>query len=206
MEWQRRHWSPTNLSHTRWERSQKVGFDLIFQGVKPFEEIHEHEGVAFMAIKFWLFKSWSAFSVEKINLLVMFVTWVSEVLTSGEEDIEALLGAERQMKHSSRVLSLGARSLQTDIQNSWSVMLSDLSYWPPCWPDVASLNCTFFCRKLNSLSGRGQPQSYKSLLMDQLEKRKVRKLRTDKNADSFLNKKPNFCIGCLIFLFAPVTR
>ena len=56
----------------------------------------------------------------------MFVTWVSEVLTSGEEDIEALLGAERQMKHSSRVL--GARSLQTDIQNSWSVMLSDLSY------------------------------------------------------------------------------
>ena len=58
----------------------------------------------------------------------MFVTWVSEVLTSGEEDIEALLGAERQMKHSSRVLSLGARSLQTDIQNSWSVMLSDLSY------------------------------------------------------------------------------
>ena len=108
----------------------------------------------------------------------MFVTWVSEVLTSGGEDIEALLGAERQTKHSSRVLSLGARSLQTDIQNSWSVMLSDLSYWPPCWPELASLNCTLFCRKLNSLSGRGQPQSYKSLLMDQLEKREVRKLRT----------------------------
>ena len=36
----------------------------------------------------------------------MFVTWVSEVLTSGEEDIEALLGAKRQMKYSSRVLSL----------------------------------------------------------------------------------------------------
>ena len=134
----------------------------------------------------------------KINLLVMFVTGVCEVLTSGGEDIELLLSAEKRENISSRILRQGAGSLQTDIQNSWSVMLSDLSYWPPCWPDVASLNCTFFCRKLNSLSGRGQPQSYKSLLMDQLEKREVRKLRTDKNADSFLNKKS--------FFFAPVTR
>ena len=52
--WQRRHWSPTNPSHTRFEKSKKVGFDLIFQGVKPFEGIHDHEGVAFMSIKFWL--------------------------------------------------------------------------------------------------------------------------------------------------------
>ena len=137
------------------------------------------------------------FLLKKINILVIFVTWVSEVLTSGGEDIEALLSAEKRENISPSILKQGARSLQTDIQNSWSVMLSNLSYWPPCWPDVASLNCTFFCRKLNSLSGRGQPQSHKSLLMDQLEKREVRKLRTDKNADSFLNKK---------FFFAPVTR
>ena len=30
----------------------KYWFDLIFQGVKPFEGIHDHEGVAFMSIKF----------------------------------------------------------------------------------------------------------------------------------------------------------
>ena len=58
----------------------------------------------------------------------MFVTWVSEVLTSGGEDIEALLSAEKRENISLRNLKQGAMSLQTDIQNSWSVMLSDLSY------------------------------------------------------------------------------
>ena len=66
--------------------------------------------------------------MEKINLLAMFITRVSEVLTSGGEDIEALLSAEKRENISPRNLKQGAGSLQTDIQNSWSVMLSDLSY------------------------------------------------------------------------------
>ena len=66
--------------------------------------------------------------MEKINLVVMFATWVSEVLTSGGEDIELLLSAEKWENINPRILKQGARSLQTDIQNSWSVMLSDLSY------------------------------------------------------------------------------
>ena len=58
----------------------------------------------------------------------MFVTYVAEELTSGREDIEALQSAEKRENISARILKQGARSLQTDIQNSWSVMLSDLSY------------------------------------------------------------------------------